>query len=469
MQKSEFVSFVRKALPSPKKLTEISRSVGLFQRAARKVFPADLLRAVILAIADQVPHSRGIAQKIASLSGGAGPSRQAVWKRLRCESAPLFFLRAFECVLAHQILRIPIPAELIKGPCSGFARVLVEDGSIIPLHPSLAEDFVGTSNQYGTVASMRLRWVFDLISGQTIDSDLRFGRDNDMSTANDILELLREGDLLLRDMGYFCLDCFERISRAGAFYITRIPAGTTITLLDTGRSKLIGVLRRAKRDKIKELELDAEVGTDRAVRGRLVAVQISAEKAAEARRKLRQRRRAHGRQPTLAELDQCDWALVFTNVPTDRLAAADIADLYRARWAVETFFKGLKSGQGLNKWSKHRANCYALECMAIGHMILGVLSLNLWRIMGRQLLEHSREGARRPRGNHEVQAPGTGGNRVRFIGPLMAMESIPGLLEKMFGGLLRGCRLDEEITNTIRYVTQVLRKRSCSDARFFGF
>ena len=101
---------------------------------------------------------------------------------------------------------------------------------------------------------------------------------------------------------------------------------------------------------------------------------------------------------------------------------------------------------------------------------LGVLSLNLWRIMGRQLLEHSREGARRPRENHEDQAAGTDGNhRARFIGPLMAMESIPGLLEKMFGGLLRGCRLDEEITNTIRYVTQELRKRSCSDARIFGF
>jgi IS4 transposase len=75
--------------------------------------------------------------------------------------------------------------------------------------------------------------------------------------------------------------------------------------------------------------------------------------------------------------------VVCTNAPADALPAAEAAQLYRGRWMVEIFFKGLKSGQGLEVWSRHRTNANAILCMAYSHLILAVLSLNLWRVLGR--------------------------------------------------------------------------------------
>ena len=43
------------------------------------------------------------------------------------------------------------------------------------------------------------------------------------------------------------------------------------------------------------------------------------------------------------------YALYVTNVPPKRLSPEQIAEVYRLRWEVETFYKAGKSGLGLNE------------------------------------------------------------------------------------------------------------------------
>lgn len=100
----------------------------------------------------------------------------------------------------------------------------------------------------------------------------------------------------------------------------------------------------------------------------------------------------------------------------------------------EIFFKGMKSGQDLEKWSRHRTNESTIQCLAYGQMILGALSLNLWRLMGRMIrfadgVEDPVAGPNGPPG--EASTVGT-------IGPLKAMESLVPLLRKVFTGELPG-------------------------------
>ena len=51
---------------------------------------------------------------------------------------------------------------------------------------------------------------------------------NDQRASPDILALLRPGDLVIRDLGYFVLSVFEAIGKRGAFFLSRYRYGTIL-------------------------------------------------------------------------------------------------------------------------------------------------------------------------------------------------------------------------------------------------
>src|SRR5690606_25092900 len=138
---------------------------------------------------------------------------------------------------------------------------------------------------------------------------------------------------------------------------------------------------------------EVKVGKSNPVKGRIVAMRIDPANAAERKRRLRGSCRKHGITPTRKQLAMCEWVVVFTNCGEKMMGAETIAQLYRLRWMVEIFFKGMKSGQNLEKWSRHRTNANTIQCLAYAQMIMGVLSLNLWRTMGRMLNYAAETGA----------------------------------------------------------------------------
>ena len=87
------------------------------------------------------------------------------------------------------------------------------------------------------------------------------------------------------------------------------------------------------------------------IRGRLIAVRLPEEKAAEARVRLR---REQGRQLTAASLAMADFVVVFTTVPKERLSHEQILELYRLRWQVELHIKRDKSIAGLDQLPNYR-------------------------------------------------------------------------------------------------------------------
>ena len=403
-------------LPSSKTLRLLASRFGFTLRKPRKIKPEDLFRSVLVSVAENVPHFRGIAERISSLSSDS-PSRQAVFKRLRQESAVDFFFAAFQQVLREQCKRFADQkiTDSLGATTGIFNRILIEDGSVIPLHESLSDTFTGSSNQFGESAALRLRWAWDFFSGQTVDAQLHFWRDNDMSTAFDFLGYIKKGDLLLRDMGYFCLEALHEITGAGAWFITRIPEGTGIANLEGNDLNIPKLLRKSREDRV---EWKAKVGKSNPVEGRVIAMRIDPAKAAERKRGLRKSGRKEGKTPTTDQLTMCEWVVVFTNCGEDLLDAEVVAQLYRLRWMVEIFFKGMKSGQNLENWSRHRTNCNTIQCLAYAQMVIGILSLNLWRMMGRML-------------NYVIEKTGKTGNAdegsvepvvIKTVGPLKAFE-----------------------------------------------
>ena len=448
-------------LPSSATILKLARLSRFVLRTPRKIFPDQPLRSVLLALCAKTPHFRAVAEKISSLCEH-DPSRRAVFERLKSEAAAGFFCAAFRQVLSEQCHRFSDrhPTATPENFKSVFQRIIIEDGSVLPLHHSLAERFRGAVNQHGETAALRLRRAFDFLTGETIDAELHHWRDSDMSTAFDLLAHLKKGGLVLRDMGYFCLQSFHEIIGIGTHFITRLPEGTVISDEKGERIDLLRRLRKAGREGRTLHQAQVKVGRDNPMEGRVVAVKIDPGKAAERKRRHRKSCKEAGKTATRDQLAMCEWVVVFANVGADMMDADSVAQLYRARWMVEIFFKGIKSGQQLGKWSRHLTNENTIQCLACAQMIIAVLSLNLWRVMGRILADRRRDTASGElHGSEQKESSG-----LRTVGPLNAMQSLVGLLEKVFSGVLKGLPLGDEVARLARYAAHEKRTRPSLDA-----
>jgi hypothetical protein len=85
---------------------------------------------------------------------------------------------------------------------------------------------------------------------------------------------------------------------------------------------------------------------DHPIAGRLIAVRLPSEKAAQARQRVRQE---HGSKATEEQLWMAEFVVLFTTIPAARLSADLIVELYRLRWQIELEFKRAKSIEGLDK------------------------------------------------------------------------------------------------------------------------
>jgi Transposase DDE domain len=93
---------------------------------------------------------------------------------------------------------------------------------------------------------------------------------------------------------------------------------------------------------------------------RLIAWRLPPKVAARRRRKLRaqvRRKEGKGAVPSAERLARCDWAILLTNVPEERLSIDEARVLYRARWQIELLFKRWKSQGRIDEMDSSPIRC----------------------------------------------------------------------------------------------------------------
>ena len=312
---------------------KLARRTGFCRRKARKVGPRAFIQAICLTVLCANP-SLHAAAVFASFWGKSVISRQGIWKRIGPRSAA--FLR--QVTLALMAIQSQARRLARAGVFAPFRRVLIEDSTVVPLAASLAKAFPGGANQSGKKsAAVKIQAVYDLLAGRFLRFALGAFTRNDQAAAGDILSLLRPGDLLLRDLGFFALPVFRAIAGQGAFFLSRLRQQVWIGAPDGRPFHLLAHLRRHG-------HFDGQVllGSEERFLVRLVAVPVSSATAAERRRRLLQNRDRRLR-PTRERLALLGWALMITNVPPDVWDAPTVCKVYRARWRIEILFKAWKS------------------------------------------------------------------------------------------------------------------------------
>ncbi len=161
-------------------LDELARGTGWSRAQPRKITLAGLLMALSLESLQGDASFNDLSSRIHLLNKEAGPSRQAVSKRI---NAP--FLKVIEALLA-KIIATRTDCQSLScqdSTLSGYNRVLVQDSTVIRLPAWLFARFSGVSNGHQTVCNARIQATYDLKNMVFVSFEICPYSDNDLSAA----------------------------------------------------------------------------------------------------------------------------------------------------------------------------------------------------------------------------------------------------------------------------------------------
>lgn len=267
---------------------------------------------------------------------GADVTPQAVAQRhtpQMAEFLKILFQRAISEVIGSDKALAPVLER--------FLSVILLDSTTITLPDGMKDEFRGCGGSYGGGQSaMKLQTELDLKGGAIQHVEIEPGRSPDGAT---IRQAARRGagSLRISDLGYFDLSVFAEMTRENEYFLSRLQYGTTVMLPDQNK---LDLLRWLSEQPAHFIDQEILLGKDERLRCRLIAWRLPQELADRRRQKLREETKSKkGREPSAERLAWCDWTILVTNVPVEKLTPKEAVVLYRARWQVELLFKRWKS------------------------------------------------------------------------------------------------------------------------------
>ena len=309
----------------------LARKSGFLKRKPRKI-PIPDLTAALAALGAETHLTLERVVAAIRLAADETYTKQAFHERLTPAIAE------FLTLVAAALLPSAAGAAGQPGWARHFPRVLLQDSTCLPLPDALAKAFPGSRNQRRRQGgTLKLQFITDLVGAAVVDWSLSGFTRNDQAAAVDILDLVRPGDLVLRDLGYCVLKGFRRLDERGAFFLSR--ARLDLNFYDPATGQKLDLYRHLKT----QPHWDGWVlaGEDK-VRLRLVAEPVAEDVANERRRKARGNRDRR-LNPSPERLFLLGWNLFLTNVPATVWPPKALFWVYRLRWRIEIVFKAWKS------------------------------------------------------------------------------------------------------------------------------
>jgi hypothetical protein len=276
-----------------------------------------------------------------------------------------------------------------------FNGVFLRDGTVVSLPASLAPYFPGRGGRHaphGQAAAVKLVLEAEVTTGALTEASLVAGLDNEKATEV-AGKPLPQGSLLLEDLGFFSGARLQDYIDQGVYVLSRIPAWTAVFDRKGRRLDLLKKLRRAGGDYV---ELPARILHESKVEVRLLAVRVPEAEAAQRRERVRQEAKQRGRPVSQRKLDLCEWNVLVTNAPEEKLGLLEAFVVRRVRWQIELVFKVFKSEGKIDRTRSQDPSRVLCELYA---KLLGMV-VQQWALLaaGYQMLRHSgRRAARRVR------------------------------------------------------------------------
>jgi len=313
--------------------THIGRTSGFIQRQ-RKLSGASFAQSLIFGWQANPQASLEELCQSAHVCG-VQISSQGLQERLNSPQANAFLQQLLMRGLSYVVEANGERSDLLGQ----FNGVYIQDSSKIELPALFETQWQG--NKTGQ-ASLKVQTVFDYQRGR-LGLSLAAGRRHDCPLQTTVLPT---GSLRLADIGYFKIDVFKQLNKAGVFWISRLPARVGIW---TGErvvhlSTWLGQTEADCIDQVVEL-------TAQRLTCRLIAVRVPDTVADQRRQRVeceaKDRKHSQLKPETLA---LCEWTILVTNLGADQLTVPETLCLLRLRWQIELLFKLWKDELSLDTW-----------------------------------------------------------------------------------------------------------------------
>ena len=309
-----------------------ARSLGVVQRR-RTVDAATLLTVVVVMVCGRGGQSLAAMRRAMALKAGVSLARSSFWDRLT---------PAFEKLVDWLLERLRAASEesrpTYSGVLRGFLDVVAVDSTVIKVHDSLSSTWKGTRKS-SAEAALKVHTFVRAVTGELLKSRITAASYADCKALG--VGHWAKNTLFLFDRGYSSASLWWRAHRVGGFFVTRLTATYTPTVLAVNRlhrGRARGLAGRPLREALHGLTrsvVDVNCGFN---------VQVRAY-GKERGRCFKHPFRVIG----VWDPNKKAYSLYVTNVPPERMSPAQVAEVYRLRWEVETYYKTGKSGLGLDE------------------------------------------------------------------------------------------------------------------------
>jgi hypothetical protein len=358
-------------ITSTTEVYEAARKTGFVKRAGGKINPFDFLMTLVFRLATPIPPALRLISSLLEIP----VSRSGLHQKFNAKATE-FFKCCLQMIMVKAIMTAqPIKTELLHQ----FKRVLIIDSSSWDINSQLKAIFSGSGGS-ASEANCKLQFCYDYKSGSIILLEDMKGTIPDQKYSQNLPIVVKEGDLVLMDLGYWSFETFYKIDSKGGYFVVRLNTQVTIWQLIDGEYKKLNLVDTFKKQKGNSIEIEGFLrGNSGNLKVRFVAFRVP-EKIAQVRRgRLIAQAKKKGRKPpTYKSLLLCSWSIFLTNASEELIPGEMIRSIYRIRWCVELIFKSWKSILRMHL-SNVRKNHHRLKCELYAKLIFAVIVNSIYQ------------------------------------------------------------------------------------------
>jgi Transposase DDE domain len=339
---------------SEAEIRKLAKETGFVIRESKKIQAAGFLKMLLYdQLAYDNPSLQQHAFELDSMSG-IRISKEGLNKRFN-EASVAFIQKVFEAYLGHNLNHDSIATKLKDK----YTAIRFLDSTEFKVSDSLAAFFPGYSST-SAASCVAIQFEYDIISKKVCSLTLGNAKQSDKTYADERMDNINEGELIIRDLGYYSIDSYKKIENQNAFYISRLKSQVKIyekqddqyTELD-----LKNLIKRIKKSRNTFFDQTVYIGANEKREVRLMAWLLDQD--AQQKRLAKKK----GKKGKINNHDKL-WSMLnvfVTNIPIKELAAQQAYELYKIRWQIELMFKTWKSILKLDvvrKMKPERLKCY---------------------------------------------------------------------------------------------------------------
>lgn len=281
-------------------------------------------------------------------------SKQAIDKKLNTSCLD-FISVIFQKFLSIKIEGGKIPSGLDKK----FTAVRIMDSTEFKLPDYFVNDFPGYS-KCNALACAAIQFEYDILSKRINGMFLSNARSSDKTYADEQMHTVNAGELIIRDLGYYSVESYNKIEARNAFYVSRLKPGVNVSIKTNNGYQTVSwidIIKMIKQSKKNHIDHTIYLGAQQMKQVRLIGWLLPEN---EQQKRLERKRYKKGH-TTSDDVTRSQVNLFITNLPPNELSIEQAYELYKIRWQIELLFKIWKSilkVHAIKQMKPERLKCY---------------------------------------------------------------------------------------------------------------